>query len=296
MKTIAQLLKDSSEILASETTLLLALRLGKNKAFIFAHPEYKLSIYEYITFTYWRYRYSQGIPLAYLSHHKEFFGLDFWVNKDTLIPRPDTEILVEEVLKIIDSRKKDIVYLVDVGTGSGCIPISIVKTSQNKNIKTFAIDISKNALKIAKKNAKNHNTVIQFAQGNLLEPFFKQFKNSPNPFEKNTLLIITANLPYLTPQQCKNEPSIQHEPYSALVGGQDGLYFYEELLKQLAPKIRTLPKKVELFLEIDPSQNEAIVQLMRKYFSQANIRITQDLSGRDRVVVCTITQNPSFEE
>ncbi|KKS53992.1 MAG: Release factor glutamine methyltransferase, partial [Candidatus Magasanikbacteria bacterium GW2011_GWA2_42_32] len=136
-------------------------------------------------------RRAKGEPIAYLIGHKEFYGLDFEINKNVLIPRPETELMVEEVVKKIDRLK---IILIDVGTGSGCIPIAILKTIKNTaTIKCFAIDISPGAIATAKRNAKKHNVKIKFLHGNLLEPMMSQLTQ----YSKKNKIIITANLPYL---------------------------------------------------------------------------------------------------
>jgi release factor glutamine methyltransferase len=177
----------------------------KEKEFILAHPEYKISYFETLKIKYYLWKHKNGFPLAFITHHKEFFGLDFYVNKHTLVPRPETELLVEEVVQKIKNKelgiKKNIV-LIDIGTGSGCIPIAIMKRLKHEKIKTSAIDISKKALKVARKNAAAHKVNIQFLSGNLLKPAFSVIKRS-TLHNSHFTLIITGNLPYLTHEQSK---------------------------------------------------------------------------------------------
>ncbi|MEK7644601.1 MAG: peptide chain release factor N(5)-glutamine methyltransferase [Patescibacteria group bacterium] len=337
--SIKQLLSSSSSIEIIDTELLLAFSLKKPREFIIAHPESELSFFEYLKFKNFLRKRKSGIPLAYIIGHKDFFGLDFLVNKHTLVPRPDTEILVEAVVDELiinnyppspigttDGRGKLIIggTLIDVGTGTGCIPIAILtalkqtnvttvipnlignpEKNNKKTIKCFAIDISKPALRIAKKNAKKHQVDINFLQGNLLEPF----ANAPFSMFHDPL-VITANLPYLTQEQFNEEPSIRHEPRSALVAGDNGLDLYKKLIEQVgrlqlritrlrpiglrtveenyfirhSSKAKANELRIFLFLEIDPVQSTPLSDYIKTIFPNAKIEIKKDLAGRDRVL------------
>ncbi len=249
--------------------LLRAHAIKKPKEFLYSHPEYKLSFLESIYLKYFIFLYKKGYSVAAIVGHKEFYGLDFFVNKYVLIPRPDTELMVAEAIEEIKKTNEKIT-LIDVGTGSGCIPISILKNLP-ESIQTYATDISNQALKVAQKNAKIHNVDIKFFQGNLLEPVLKQISDK---------IVITANLPYLTEQQFQSESSIQREPKNALVAKNDGLALYEGLLQQ----IKTANLNTAVFLEIDPTQTEEISKLIKQYFPESKIEIKKDLSGLDRLV------------
>ena len=256
--------------------LLKAHAINQPKEFLYSHPEYRLTIWEFLRLKYFVFLRKYGYSVATIVGHKEFYGLDFFVNKHVLIPRPDTEMMVAEVLNLKSEILNHKSILVDVGTGSGCIPIAILKTLKHKRIKTLAIDISRAALRVAKKNARTHNVNIEFLRGNLLQPINK---NSIH----ETQIIITANLPYLTEKQFQDEPSIQREPKSALVADNSGLALYEELLQQI--KFLPTPHNLLLLLEIDPSQTEAINKLITKYLPESKLEIKKDLSGLDRLVV-----------
>lgn len=267
-----------------DLTLLISHVTKKSREFFIAHPDYTLSFYEYIRLRIAIYKRKSGIPIAYITGHKEFYGLDFDVNKYTLVPRPDTEILVEAVNKELRIKNKEFV-LIDVGTGSGCIPIAIGKPAgrqggyANRLIgKIFATDISAGALRVAKKNAEKHGVDITFYQGNLLTPLFNQKTRKL----ENQQIIITANLPYLTEQQFIEEPSIQHEPKSALVAEKQGLALYEELLGQIK---KYMPNNdLTAFFEIDPAQTISLTTMIRGVFPNAPISIIKDLSGSDRCI------------
>ncbi|TSC83995.1 MAG: release factor glutamine methyltransferase [Parcubacteria group bacterium Gr01-1014_13] len=249
--------------------LLKAHAIKKPKEFLYSHPEYRLSIWEWLKLKYFIFLRNHGYSVAAITKHKEFYGLDFFVNKHVLIPRPDTELMVTEVIEEIKKTNEKIT-LVDVGTGSSCIPISVLKNLPEP-VPTYAIDISSQALKVAKKNAENYGIKIQFLRGNLLEPILQKISGK---------IISTANLPYLTEQQFKNEPSIAREPKNALVAKNNGLALYEELLQQ----IKTSGLDATIFLEIDPSQTEAINKLITKYLPESKIEIKKDLGGLNRLV------------
>ncbi|MEK7623923.1 MAG: peptide chain release factor N(5)-glutamine methyltransferase [Patescibacteria group bacterium] len=263
--------------------LILSYILHKPREYLLAHPEPRLNFLERLRLRRLLRQRAHGVPLAYLTGHKEFYGLDFFVNKHVLIPRPETELMIKLALqKILDSRFEiPISILIDIGTGTGCIPIAIIKTLKHKNIKTFAIDISRQALKVAKKNAKHHNVPITFLHGNLLEPIIKDHKLTAMGHK----LIITANLPYLTQEQYTQEPSIHHEPKSALIAPYGGLALYEQFLQQLQKLLKAYGCQLTAFLEIDPSQSPRITSLIKKYLPNAKIAIKKDLASRDRCVV-----------
>lgn len=211
-------------------------------------------------------------PIAYLINNKEFFGLDFYVDKRVLIPRPETEILVEEALKIARKNKKDKLSIVDVGTGSGCIAVSLAKNLSNGKI--FAIDKSLSALKVAKKNINKHklNSKIKLMHGNLLAPL------------KNKVDIIVANLPYLTLEQIKaTEESVRkYEPVMALLAGKKETALYEKLLGQAPHYIN---KNGIILLEIDPLFRNKTINLIKKYLPASRISIKRDLAQKERVAI-----------
>ncbi len=282
-----------------EKILFLAEVIKKDKAFVLAHLEFELSLMQLLRFYRYSHLHKKGYSVAAILRHKEFFGLDFYVNKNVLIPRPDTEIMVEEILSKIMAKDT----LVDVGTGSGCILISVLKNREIPN--SFGTDISVRALRVAKKNARTHKVFPKFLHGNLLNTFCRQVKKGQIRLTGN--IFITANLPYLTQKQFDTEPSIQREPHLALVANNDGLELYEKLLEQLRGIVHTavptchpdqrggisLPpeqtqttnkKSVHLFLEIDPTQNQKIKKIVQTFFPAAQVEIKKDLSGLERVV------------
>lgn len=266
--------------------LLLCYASKKTKEFILAHEEYTLNFFEYLKLKLALKKYKQGFSIATITHHKEFCDLNFYVNKHTLIPRPETELMVEEAVNYINEEliknKTQNILMIDIGTGSGCIPISILKKLEHKNLKTIATDISNKALKIAKRNAVIHNVNINFLGGDLLEPILKN--NSIIQHCINAKIILTANLPYLTDEQFKTELSIQKEPYTALVAQKDGLKLYEKLLEQIQKAYSTYHLSLVAFFEIDPSQTETIISFIKKFFPQNSVHIKKDFKNQDRLV------------
>lgn len=267
----------------ADVDIVIAESIGRDRAYILVHPEYRPTLWQYCKIIRALRRLDQGWPIAYITGKKEFFSLTFAINKHVLIPRSETELLVEEGVKKINNftAKNNGILLVDVGTGSGCIPISIAKNVA-ASLDIFSIDISRLALRAARKNAGRHNVDIRFFRGFLLSPLIKRWKKL---IETKKLMIITANLPYLTNEQFADEPSIKHEPKTALVAdAKNGLTLYEKLFTQII----ALPKnKADLLLlcEIDPRQSSAASDLAKKYFLNARIEIKKDLAGHDRLVL-----------
>ena len=293
MKKMNKMFKFSN----NEELLLLSKASQKTKEWLLAHPEYK-NFWALLKYKYYLRKFHKGIPIAYILGYKDFYNLDFLVNKYTLIPRPDTETLVDATIDEISNIQFPIsnTMLIDVGTGTGCIPITILKRLQDlKNLKIDAIatDISKCALKVAKKNAKKHNIEINFLHGDLLSPIL-QFCNSAcrqAGFAIFKSIVITANLPYLKVEWWKNEPSIQYEPKSALVSDDEtGLYLYDKFLQQIQT-LQYLIFNIQylILLEIDPRQSSEIFKLIQKYLPEASIEFIKDLSGFDRVVKIKIS-------
>lgn len=283
-----------------DTELLLAYILGTDRSYIKSHPKRRLTLREQLRFLYVVWLRRHNTPIAYITGHKEFFGLDFEVNKHTLVPRPETELLVELVQKQVTNIKDTNTVLIDIGTGSGCIPVSlsvilsnakdplvqptsdnerdpsVATLTQDDKVKILASDISKQALKIASRNAKKHNADIRFKRGNLLKPWSHEIMKQWGH------VIVTANLPYITEQQWEQEASIKKEPKSALVADEHGLALYRELLEQLLDL--NIQSAITLYFEIDPDQAPHIAPLVDTYFMHADTCIHPDFSGLARIV------------
>ncbi|MBX4205472.1 MAG: peptide chain release factor N(5)-glutamine methyltransferase [Candidatus Doudnabacteria bacterium] len=272
--TIHDLLKLAAKKLTNSTSreldgeVLLSYVLKKPKEYLFANPYKKIAPKLEKTYLRLINRRLLGWPVAYLVKHKEFFGLDFYVDKNVLIPRPETEGLVElalDTLKIENRKWK----ILDVGTGSGCIIISLAKNLSSlhpaPSILSFASDISPQAIKIAKKNAKKYKVKVTFGDGNLLEPW------GGEKFD-----VIVANLPYLSRE---TDASTKYEPKGALIAAKKGLKLYEELFKQAS---RLQPQTSHLFLEIGRDQGRLIKNLAKKYLPDYRTKTYKDLFGRTR--------------
>lgn len=202
-------------------------------------------------------------PLEYILGKQEFMGLEFKVNENVLIPRQDTEILVERVLRTAKGKK-----VLDMCTGSGCIAISIAKFAETEV--THAIDISKGALEVAKENAKLNEVSVEFMESDL-------FTNVVEKYD-----IIVSNPPYIESEVIETlMPEVkQYEPRLALDGTADGLYFYEKISKEAR---KYLTESGEIFYEIGYNQGEAVTNILREAgFSY--VEVIKDLAGLDRVV------------
>ena len=270
--------KYNKKINLLDIELIISRVIKKSREFVLAHPEHKPTPFQISKIKKQISRRINNEPLAYIFGEKEFYGLNFKVNKNTLVPRPETELIIDEALDIAKNNPQPTTFI-DIGTGSGCIIITLAK---NLNKKFFAIDISRLALRVARQNAKLNkvNNKIKFIHGNLLAPILDKLKKNYKP----SRLVITANLPYLTPNQIKNSPSIQQEPNLALEAGKDGLLYYRQLLKQ----IKSLDLSCHVLCEIDPSQKNTITNLIKNIFPNSNIKTKKDLRGLYRLAIIKI--------
>ena len=207
----------------------------------------------------------EHIPLQYIINKQNFYGLDFYVDESVLIPRYDTENIVDRIVK--DCKENKCLSVLDLCTGSGCIAVSLKKCGFEK---VYAADISDKALAVAKHNAKLNNADIIFLQSDLYENFPKEIR-----FD-----IIVSNPPYIsTDEIARIEKQVRDfEPKLALDGGRDGLDFYKKIIN-LSKKF--LNNKGRLYLEIGYDQSKDVVDLAKKE-GYDNIVIIKDLSGRDR--------------
>ncbi len=249
--------------------ILLSEILNKPKEYVLAHPETKLSPAQKRKLKQMQELLHKGVPLAHVLNYKWFFNNKISVNKNVLIPRPETEKLVE--LAISSAKQNKPQNIIDIGTGSGAIIISLKRALKTK-AKFFASDISKKALLLAKTNAKGLK--ISFKQGSLSKPFSKYLKQHSNR------VLITANLPYLKPKELL-EKSIAFEPRLALLGGKKGSEKIERLLKELA-KLNL--KDSLIFLEVNYDQAKKLSETIKKLIPKAKTTIHKDLASWDRIV------------
>lgn len=273
MKVKALLQLGTRYIDVREAEILLADTLGENRAYLFAHHQKQCSIKEIFVFVLRVFKRMRHYPIAYITGNKEFFGLSFFVNEHVLVPRPETELIVEYIQK---NAKEDNV-VIDIGTGSGCIPIAVAKSAHVKKI--IATDISKKALVIAKKNACKYEVDIDFRNGSLCDPL------GDVDFSQEHLYI-SANLPYLTHSEYESELSIGREPKSALVADNHGLSLYASLCEQLAEKdIRN----VTLLFECNDHQIDRLKEVVLRDFSYAHMHVKKDLAGFGRLLIAQVS-------
>jgi release factor glutamine methyltransferase len=338
-------IKYSHKIDSLDLDLLICRVIKKKREFILIHPDHIVNDKQQTTINKMIARRLNNEPLAYILGEKEFYGLEFKVNRHTLIPRPETELMVELALKIIRTKeyannKATLAYVIqevsiserakrfhenttirdlkkenrsrisdfstahtsqekstfwddtaviDVGTGSGNIIISILKNLsidskfKIQNSKFFAVDISKEALRIAKKNAENHyvHKKINFLHGNLLDPILKS-----KIINNKSSLLILANLPYLSKNiydACTDNVK-KYEPRSALYSDNYGLAHYNQLLNHILElKNNHSMLHITCLMEISPEQKKLLLPLIGKKFSKAKIEFKKDLASKWRV-------------
>jgi release factor glutamine methyltransferase len=258
-----------SEQPALEAQLLLAHGINKPRAWVIAHPEAMISGDQAIELCVLLEERLAGEPLPYLLGHWEFFGLSFKVTPDVLIPRPETELLVEKALAWLEvhpARR----LAADVGTGSGCIAVSLAL--KINDLRVVATDISRPALLVAQQNVRAH----QVQQG-----VFLLQTSLLCGLHCEEIDLVCANLPYIPTVTLAELEVSRHEPPQALDGGPDGTRWINALLED-AP--RWLAPGGLLLLEIEAGQGERVLQLARQAFPTADVQLFHDLSGNPRLV------------
>lgn len=270
--TLKQVLAQAREVLAAnniedaplESELLLRNTLKVSRVQLYTDLNYELLPTQEDTFWHLVKRRLNGEPTAYIAGHREFYGFDFYVNSHVLIPRPESELLVEKALGL--AKTHTITNIAEAGTGCGAIAVSLALNLPQAKI--YATDISVDALEVAKINCLKHGVVdsVCLLLGNMLDPLLE-------PVD-----LIVANLPYVKESDL---PTPNFEPILALNGGPDGLAEIRQLCSQVSRKLR--PKGC-LLLEIGQGQKKAITTLLGSLFPTAEIEIAPDLNGIDRVV------------
>lgn len=263
-----------SDSAALDASVLLAYVVAKPRTWLLAHPEFSITPEQHTTLNKLVSRLEDGEPLPYVLGHWEFFGLDLEVSPDVLIPRPETELLVEKAIAWLrESPARRTVA--DVGTGSGAIAVAIAAHLPDANI--LATDISAKALQIAKRNARKFDvdSRIDFVECDLLP-------NKPELFSTDQHLdLICANLPYIPTKTLYTLPIYGREPTLALDGGEDGLALIRRLL-DIAPG--WLAPNSMILLEIESTTGIQALNAACDLFSEAEIHLHQDLAGNDRLL------------
>lgn len=260
-----------------DAELFLANVLAVNRAAILAWPDRVLSPKELTGFRALVTRRGEREPLAYILGHREFYGLEFTVDRRVLIPRPETELLVEHALRFF-SHSTGVagpgLRIADVGAGSGAIAVTLAVHLPRARV--YALDASEGALVVTAENARRHGVAarVHCLQGDLLAPL-------PEPVS-----LITANLPYVTSEELEGLlPEIRdHEPRAALDGGPDGLAIIRRLLQTAGS---CLNPDGSILLEIGASQGAAVTALARRYYPQSTVKLIQDYAGLDRLLAIT---------
>ncbi|MEN3333183.1 MAG: release factor glutamine methyltransferase [Blastocatellia bacterium] len=262
--------------------VLLAHRLDVDRTHLLMHPEQAISEEDYKTFLQMIERRAAGDPLQYITGHQEFYKLDFLVTPAVLIPRPETEFLVERVLALIGEAQQTAPLIVDVGTGSGCIAVTLAVEIPGARL--IATDLSGAALAVAGQNAARHgvSTRVEFYEGDLLAPLAALGI-------ENEVDVLACNPPYIA----ANQPELvqrevrDHEPHTALFGGDDGLSFYRRLLTEGLGYVRP---GGYLVCEIGYTQLDAIKELVAAFGWQL-VDVTHDLQSIPRTL--TIRRAPA---
>ena len=254
-----------------DSELLLSKILNKNREQILINLKQEISEKCFFKYKELIVRRSMNEPVAYIMKKKEFWSKDFYVSPDTLIPRPETELMVEKLVKIFREKK---ISILDIGTGSGCILISLL--SELKNSKGVGIDISKKALIIAKKNSEIHKmqNKIRYSNKSLDSKFYQKFD------------LIVSNPPYIKSNEIKNlkEDIKKYEPRIALDGGNDGL----DLIKKVIYKTKYILKvKGMLALEIGNEQYKKVSEILIK----KNFKIEHTIKDHKDNIRCIISTN-----
>jgi release factor glutamine methyltransferase len=279
LQSVVQTLRRAKIADASvEAEVLLGHVLGMSKTRLYTEPERSLTSAETQRLRNLVRRRLDREPAAYILGHCEFYGIDFYIDSRALIPRPETELLVEKAVELARriSHRGEQTTIADIGTGCGAIAISLALALPQARI--YATDISASALKVAEANCHRHGVDgrVELLQGNLLEPL-------PRAMD-----MIVANLPYVRDCELAGlSPEIRgYEPTIALAGGRDGLDKIREMLEQMGGKwgVHPVEGPSYLLLEIGQGQGEIVTSLVSDYFPRAGIELISDLGGIERVV------------
>ena len=255
-----------------DTELLLSASLNISKEKLLLNLKQSISLSSYKKFMSKLKRREAKEPIAYILKKKEFWKNEFYVNKNVLIPRPETEHLIEETLSIIEKNQKK--RLLEIGVGSGCLIISILK--DRKNCSAIAIDCCQKAVKIAETNTKLHH----------IKNRIKILKTDVDNFNTGKYDLIISNPPYIDKHQLKYLGVSEYEPLKALNGGVNGI---EILSKVIIKSSKLLKVNGKLIIEIGSNQKYKVIKILKNKNYYIN-KIIKDLSNKDRCIVCTKLQ------
>ena len=273
---IKEILKNQIEILKQnniedaslKTRILLAFTIGKEKEYLITHDDKELSKEICLKFENYIKRILEHEPIQYITGKQEFMKLEFFVNENVLVPRTDTEILVEEALDIINKNKLKTVL--DLCTGSGAIAISVAKYGDVE--KVLATDISPKALEVTNKNIDKHKVKVKTLESDLFDNINEKFD------------IIISNPPYIETEVIESlAEDVKREPKLALDGGKDGLDIYRKIIEKAW---KYLNEEGFLALEIGYNQKKSVLNLIKESHKYKDEYSKQDLYGNDRIVVC----------
>lgn len=286
-ESINELKENNVEDARLQAKVLMAYILKMDEQFLIVHGQEELTLQKQNEFNKVIHKLIEGVPIQYITNIQEFMKLKFYVDENVLIPQPDTEVLVEEVIKkctfnINNSFNKDIINnikieILDLCTGSGAIGISLAKYI--KESKITCTDISMKALQVAKLNAEKNfvHKNMEFILSNLFENL-----------QKRKFDIIVSNPPYIKTDVINTlQKSVQNEPHLALDGGVDGLNFYRAISKDA---YKFLKPNGEIYLEIGYDQKEDVIRLLEDTNQYKSIECIQDLAGNDRVVIAKMRE------
>ncbi|MGC4377327.1 peptide chain release factor N(5)-glutamine methyltransferase [Fictibacillus sp. Mic-4] len=223
-------------------------------------------------------KHADGIPVQYITGEESFYGRSFKVNKEVLIPRPETEELVQQTLSRMEKRfpDKKSIKAVDVGTGSGAISVTLAL--ENKRLDVYTVDIASESIEVAKENAKRLGAKVTFIHGDLLQPLIQAGEKVD---------VVISNPPYIPDKDIMELETIvkDQEPYRALSGGEDGFVFYRRFMEEL-PLV--LKKEAIVGFEVGDGQAQTVAQMLKDTFAEAKVTIEKDINGKERMVFAEI--------
>ena len=257
----------ASDSAGLDAQVLLGAVLGVDRAYLLAHPEGELSPEQAARFATFADRAARGEPIAYILGRRAFYDREFYVTPDVLIPRPETELLLEEALAWVKRRPS--ARAIDVGTGSGALAVTLAVNAPQ--VEVYAVDVSEAALGVARRNAETHGVNVRFVHGDLLTPFL----GGAARFD-----LVMANLPYIPSGDVPALAVSRYEPLLALDGGADGLALIRRLLDQI-PQV--CDPGALILLETAADQGAAALTLANS-LSPQSASVLSDYAGHDRII------------